>query len=245
MSNAKWNRTAVVRTDALRFYARRASSSPLACRFITTTTAITAQEGLGIAMTATLSLEHTAVNTVETLPPQSPREVLSCPHCRLVQFIARNHLCRRCRKGLTIVEPEPLPFARPEPFAASAHTSPEVVKQLGARIRELRKQRSLSQRGLASLMNVPRTYISKIETGRAIPSLASMERLATALRVRITVLLLDSSARRAAHLSALLADPFLAEIASVLPRMDALARVLTLRAAREAAEGTRLWAMDH
>ena len=72
-----------------------------------------------------------------------------------------------------------------------------------------------------------------------------MERLATALRVRITVLLLDSSARRAAHLSALLADPFLAEIASVLPRMDALARVLTLRAAREAAEGARLWTMDH
>jgi len=112
------------------------------------------------------------------------------------------------------------------------------VKQLGARIRELRKQRSLSQRGLASLMGVPRTYISKIETGRAVPSLASMERLAAALRVRITALLLDSSARRAAHLSALLADPFLAEIATVLPRMDALARVLMLRAARESAEGT-------
>jgi hypothetical protein len=56
---------------------------------------------------------------------------------------------------------------------------------------------------------------------------------------------LDSSVRRAAHLSALLADPFLAEIASVLPRMDALARVLTLRAAREAAEGARLWTRDH
>ncbi len=45
-------------------------------------------------------------------------------------------------------------------------------------VREIRRARHLSQRQLASRMQVPRTYISKIENGKAIPTLGSLERLA-------------------------------------------------------------------
>ena len=41
-------------------------------------------------------------------------------------------------------------------------------------------------------MNVPRTYISKIENGKAMPTLSSLDRLARALQVDISALLRDA-----------------------------------------------------
>ena len=44
-------------------------------------------------------------------------------------------------------------------------------------------------------MNVPRTYISKIENGKAMPTLSSLARLAKALQVDISALLRDATTR--------------------------------------------------
>jgi len=49
-------------------------------------------------------------------------------------------------------------------------------------VRDLRHVRNLSQRQLAARMGVPRTYISKIENGKAMPTLSSLDRLARALQ---------------------------------------------------------------
>ena len=65
-------------------------------------------------------------------------------------------------------------------------------------------------------MQVPRTYISKIENGKAVPTLSSLQRLATALEVDICDLLRDGHSRRARETAAVLADPFLAEIAPLV-----------------------------
>ena len=53
--------------------------------------------------------------------------------------------------------------------------------QFGLRIKEMRNQLQLSQDDLADAAGVFRTYMSRIETGQANPSLTVIYRLATAL----------------------------------------------------------------
>jgi transcriptional regulator with XRE-family HTH domain len=84
-------------------------------------------------------------------------------------------------------------------------------------------------------MQVPRTYISKIENARAVPTLSSLQRLADALEVHLTELLADR--RDIAH--DVLSDPFIAEIAPLLLKIDPLQRALFLNQVREIAAGRR------
>jgi transcriptional regulator with XRE-family HTH domain len=106
-------------------------------------------------------------------------------------------------------------------------------------VKQIRQARHMSQRQLAGRMQVPRTYISKIENGKAIPTLGSLERLAAALGVDISKLVQDSRSRREEEVGAIFADPFLAEIAGLLPQLDSLKRTLFYGAVRDAATGHR------
>ncbi len=56
---------------------------------------------------------------------------------------------------------------------------------LGARIKELRRIKSLSQEQLAELVNLAPKFISRIEVGRSSPSLETIENIARALQVEI------------------------------------------------------------
>jgi transcriptional regulator with XRE-family HTH domain len=165
------------------------------------------------------------------------REVLACCHCRLVQFRTRTSLCRRCHKPL-----DGEAGNRTEIDAADVRSEPatmsvsDTVKNLGARVREARKDRSLTQRALACRMNVPRTYISKVEMGRVVPSLSTLWRIAAGLEVSVSHLLCDESERRRDdEIARILADPFLAEIVQVVNNVNAVDRALILRAVRDAA----------
>jgi transcriptional regulator with XRE-family HTH domain len=111
--------------------------------------------------------------------------------------------------------------------------------QVAGQVREIRKARHLSQRQLAGRMMVPRTYISKIENGKAIPTLGSLERLANALEVDVCQLVRDSRSRRDEEVATILADPFLAEVATLLPQLEQLQRTLFLSAVRDTATGRR------
>jgi transcriptional regulator with XRE-family HTH domain len=115
----------------------------------------------------------------------------------------------------------------------------EAGMQVATQVREIRRARHLSQRQLAGRMQVPRTYISKIENGKAIPTLGSLERLALALGVDISQLVRDARSRREEEVAAIFADPFLAEIAALLPQLDSLKRTLFYGAVRDAAVGRR------
>ena len=63
---------------------------------------------------------------------------------------------------------------------------PTITEQLGQRIRELRKERGLSQEDLAELCGLDRTYISGIERGLRNVALRNIEALAQALGVSIS-----------------------------------------------------------
>lgn len=115
----------------------------------------------------------------------------------------------------------------------------EAGAQVATQVREIRRARHLSQRQLAGRMQVPRTYISKIENGKAIPTLGSLERLASALGVEMNQLVRDTRSRREEEVAAIFADPFLAEIAGLLPQLDSLKRTLFYGAVRDAAVGRR------
>lgn len=165
-----------------------------------------------------------------------PREVVRCEHCALVQFRTSNSMCRRCHKPLEIEEPVVLgPVAVPDRMPGTAEAGLQVATQ----VRDIRRARHLSQRQLASRMQVPRTYISKIENGKAIPTLGSLERLAGALEVDVSQLVRDTRSRREEEVAAILADPFLAELASLLPRLEPLQRTLFMGALRDRATGQR------
>jgi transcriptional regulator with XRE-family HTH domain len=173
----------------------------------------------------------TTLVTVET------REVVRCDYCSLVQYRTSNSLCRKCRRPLDIEEPAPLTpqLVMAQPVPASA----EAGLQVAGQVREIRRARHLSQRQLASRMQVPRTYISKIENGKAIPTLGSLERLANALEVDVSQLVRDSRSRRDEEVAAILADPLLAEIAALLPHLDSLHRTLIYGSVRDMATGRR------
>ena len=168
-----------------------------------------------------------------TLATVEAREVLRCERCTLVQFRTANSLCRRCHKPLEVEEPERLvPQFAGEPEEAVAEDN---SLQVARAVRDLRKGRNLSQRQLAGRMQVPRTYISKIENGKAIPTLGSLERLASALEVDICQLVRDGRSQRDEEVAEIFADPFLAELAEYLPHLDPLQRSLLLNQTRDRA----------
>ena len=136
------------------------------------------------------------------------REVLRCDHCSLVQFRTTNALCRRCHKCLEVELPAPEPALELVP----APSEQEGGIQVATAVRDLRHVRNLSQRQLAARMGVPRTYISKIENAKAMPTLSSLD---------------------------LTADPFLAEIAAYTSQLDAVQRSIFLNHVRELAAGRR------
>jgi transcriptional regulator with XRE-family HTH domain len=172
-----------------------------------------------------------------TLVSVESREVVRCDYCSLVQFRTSNSLCRKCHKPLDVEEPVVL--APQLVVNPSVPASAEAGMQVAGQVRELRRARHLSQRQLAGRMQVPRTYISKIENGKAIPTLGSLERLAAALEVEMGQLVRDSRSSRDEEVAAVLADPFLAEIAAVLPDLNPLQRTLLYGAVRDAATGRR------
>jgi transcriptional regulator with XRE-family HTH domain len=61
-------------------------------------------------------------------------------------------------------------------------------QKLGKKIRELRHDAELSQERLGEMTGLDRTYISGIERGVRNPSIRNIEKLAKALKVRVSEL---------------------------------------------------------
>ncbi len=87
----------------------------------------------------------------------------------------------RCRRCYLLFEVE----APPPPLPAEEEHHPDVA----AGVRGWRRVRGLTQKQLASAAHLPRTYISRIENGRILPGLTTLERVALALQVGLPSLL--------------------------------------------------------
>ena len=168
-----------------------------------------------------------------TLAPVDSREVLRCDHCHLVQFRTNNNLCRRCKLCLDSIEEEPEPVVVAIPAPASHHSNNQI--QIASAIRSLRLRSGLSQRQLALRMQVPRTYVSKIENDKATPTLSSLERLARALEVSVPDLLESSCPvnHMQNEIKELMADEFIAELAPFITKLDAMQRSSFLAQVRD------------
>lgn len=171
------------------------------------------------------------------MAPVASREVLRCDHCSLVQFSTSNLLCRRCHKPLEVEEPEPIVSSAIEMMGTRA--SGNRCSKVAVRLREIRNARHLSQRQLAARLDVPRTYISKIENGRAMPTLSSLQRLAGALGVAMCEMVHDVRFEREREIAVMMQDPFLAEIGAWASGLDPLHRAMVLSHIREMANGGR------
>ena len=174
------------------------------------------------------------------MPPlgqaEAQREVLRCDHCKLVQFRTLTPTCRRCKKSLEADKPARV--TAPLALVPAPPAEGEGI-QVATAVRDLRHVRNLSQRQLAGRMGVPRTYISKIENGKAMPTLSSLDRLARALEVDISALLRDAPTRHSNETAMLITDPFLKEIAAYTSQLDQLQRTIFLNHVRELAAGRR------
>jgi transcriptional regulator with XRE-family HTH domain len=156
-----------------------------------------------------------------TLAPVDSREVVRCDHCHLVQFLTQNHNCRRCRQSLD-PEPEPAPIVA-EALAPAAHNgNGHSHLQVAFAIRSLRTRFGLSQRQLAMRMQVPRTYVSKIENEKATPTLSSLERLARALEVSVCDLLAGGNRTHEDEVRELMKDDFIAELIPYVNKLSGI-----------------------
>jgi transcriptional regulator with XRE-family HTH domain len=172
------------------------------------------------------------------MAPVEAREVLRCEHCALVQFRTLSSNCRRCRKPLDPVEVE-IPVTTGPALVTEETTAANSGVKVANAVKDLRRRNGLSQRELAARMGVPRTYISKIENEKATPTLGSLDRLAKALDVHVSVLLRDDRARMEEEVTSLMGDEFLVELLPFIRRMDSLQRSIFLNQARELSVGRR------
>jgi transcriptional regulator with XRE-family HTH domain len=127
------------------------------------------------------------VMVAETTPapaiPVDSKAVIRCQKCQLNQFMTRQGNCRRCHRPLLNEEPPVMVHEfQPAQSAQSAGPARPSVDMATA-IWLLRSARGLSQRAMAKKMGIARTYISKLEGNRCVPSPGQIRRIAATLEV--------------------------------------------------------------
>jgi transcriptional regulator with XRE-family HTH domain len=95
-----------------------------------------------------------------------------------------------------VVSDRDTPHRRPEGYEAV------VLRTLGATLRHYRQQQGLSQQALATKAGLHHTYVSEIELGQRNVSVLSLLRLATALHLPLSALLVPLEAHQDASTEA-------------------------------------------
>lgn len=73
----------------------------------------------------------------------------------------------------------------------------DIRSRFGARLRQLRTAKELSQEALAEHAGLHRTFISMVERGKRNVTIATVEKLARALKCRMADLMPDAENRKA------------------------------------------------
>jgi DNA-binding XRE family transcriptional regulator len=130
---------------------------------------------------------------------QLARDTVRCYQCKLVQYIPVDRNCRRCHHPLDpppIQFPITVPTIKPIPTPCTPRSSAShqqlfinIDRALPVVMFWLRVRRGLSQNQLAAILHVPRTYLSKIESGASLPTVESVIKISGALGVDIRMVM--------------------------------------------------------
>jgi transcriptional regulator with XRE-family HTH domain len=74
-----------------------------------------------------------------------------------------------------------------DPAARAAYEQANAAYEVGRMIRELREARQLSQRELAARIGTAQSVVGRLEAGGSRPTLATLERVAAALDLRLEI----------------------------------------------------------
>lgn len=114
------------------------------------------------------------------------REVVRCGRCRLVQYPTVSGSCRRCHHWLgSATGLSPAGMDRGASVLAAKDYAPGVAYA----VKQFRTFRHLTQKKLAARIGVPKTYVSKMERGKVVPVLDTLQRVAAALDVPLFLLM--------------------------------------------------------
>jgi ribosome-binding protein aMBF1 (putative translation factor) len=94
--------------------------------------------------------------------------------------------------------PTPGHLSAPPPAPLSSGPA-DVGQRFGPMVRSLREQRGWSQERLANRAELNRSYMGEIERATAMPSLATAAKLAEALQVPLSELILRCEASQPPH----------------------------------------------
>lgn len=110
------------------------------------------------------------------------RTTIVCPACKLKKFERTETRCPRCHHSLGITYVE---ICLPGSLEPDSPQRVVVIREeLGGIIRSFRSSRKVTQAALASRTGIHRTYLSRIERGRVLPTIVSLLQIACALGVR-------------------------------------------------------------
>lgn len=110
---------------------------------------------------------------------------------------------------------------------------------IGARIREIRQEKNLSQGDLQRRVGLHRCYISRVEAGRSVPSVDQLYRIAAGLGVRAFELLWDGKGAPPVPLAInheknddSVSKPYMAAMVPLLSKMSDSDRRMLMRCAK-------------
>src|SRR5438552_18969159 len=99
-----------------------------------------------------------------------------------------------------------------------------ISMKIGARLRQLRQQKGLSQGDIEAATGLLRCYTSRVENGHTVPSLETLERFASALEIPLYMLFYEGEGQPATP--ALTPRPSFEETAALVPTQSEDAKFL-------------------
>ena len=112
-----------------------------------------------------------------------PIDIVVCSVCHLTQFNRGDGKCRRCHNPLKVVYME---LVLPTLHAyCNSQSLLSMRRDLGRFIRKMRLRRGMTQTALASATasGISRTYLSRVENGRVLPSTIALIDIAGAIGI--------------------------------------------------------------
>lgn len=126
----------------------------------------------------------------------SDPDTIRCESCGLNQFDKEGRdACIRCKKPLKrplppapAADPEPEPPPREEGITgrpAGSRADRAIGQRIGLRYKVIREYKAIPQSAMGLHVGCPRTYFSKVENGKAVPTMRQLQRLCDGLGITV------------------------------------------------------------